>query len=78
MLPPGTLLRPPVGAIRRRHFTKMSLSGLSQCYTKLQKMQGYSFVNKNASAGDLFDERQSRARAAAHGHRLRRLSHGGR
>ena len=36
------------------NFTKMSLSGLSQCYTKLQKMPGYSFVQKNAQAPAIY------------------------
>jgi hypothetical protein len=29
------------------NLTKMSLTGLGECYTKLQKMPGYSFVQKN-------------------------------
>ena len=36
------------------NFTKLSLNGLSQCYTKLQKLQGYSFVKKNQSAPSIY------------------------
>lgn len=36
------------------NFTKMSLSGLSQCYAKLQKLQGYSFVHKNQHAPAIY------------------------
>ena len=36
------------------NFTKLSLSGLSQCYTKLQKLSGYSFVQKNQQAPGIY------------------------
>jgi hypothetical protein len=36
------------------NFTKLSLNGLSQCYTKLQKMKGYSFVHKNTQAPSIY------------------------
>jgi kumamolisin len=36
------------------NFTKLSLSGLSQCYTKLQKLSGYSFVHKNQQAPAIY------------------------
>jgi kumamolisin len=36
------------------NFTKLSLSGLSQCYSKLQKLSGYSFVHKNQGAPSIY------------------------
>jgi hypothetical protein len=36
------------------NFTKLSLNGLSQCYTELQKMPGYSFVKKPAQAPAIY------------------------
>jgi hypothetical protein len=30
------------------NFTKLSLTGLGECYTRLQKLPGYSFVKKNS------------------------------
>ena len=36
------------------NMTKLSLKGLSQCYTKLQKLNGYSFVQPNASAPQIY------------------------
>src|SRR5581483_4885182 len=36
------------------NFTRLSLSGLSQCYTKLQKLPGYSFVQQNKTAPSIY------------------------
>lgn len=34
--------------------TKLSLSGLAKCYTKLQTLSGYSFVRKNVNAPGIY------------------------
>ena len=36
------------------NLTKLSLDGLSKCYTKLQKLSGYSFVHKNTKAPAIY------------------------
>jgi kumamolisin len=36
------------------NFTKLSLDGLAQCYTKLQALPGYSFVHKNQQAPSIY------------------------
>jgi nucleoside phosphorylase len=36
------------------HLTRLSLPGLNQCYTQLQRMPGYSFVRKSAQAPTIY------------------------
>ncbi|HTU34069.1 MAG TPA: hypothetical protein VMF66_09735 [Candidatus Acidoferrum sp.] len=36
------------------NLTKLSLPGLSECYTKLQKLPGYAFVHKNTQAPAIY------------------------
>jgi nucleoside phosphorylase len=36
------------------NFTKLSLDGLSQCFTRLEKLPGYSFVHKNDTPPSIY------------------------
>lgn len=36
------------------NLTKLSLNGLSECYTKLQRLHGYSFVQRNENAPAIY------------------------
>jgi hypothetical protein len=36
------------------HLTKLSLPGLSECYTELQRLQGYGFVKKNSNPNSIY------------------------
>jgi hypothetical protein len=52
-------INPQQIAYAASNLTKLALSGLGQCYSKLEKLSGYSFVRKNTAAPSIYVTNQT-------------------